>query len=328
MSYKTPPLGRIDDESNLDYHRTDETYGCRVLSNSRLQTFRERPLLYKKKYVSKEIVEKFEAEHFLVGHSSHVLILEGEEKYLAEHLVAPAINKRTKAGKLEWEALLARCEDENLTLLTQEQDTTNRALKRSVDANELATKLLSESVPEVSFRVNWGYFFAQVRTDGFIESCSAQLAQNLTDWGLNYNGNGVNKGDSIILDYKTCATLSEQKHGCFQRHIYDLGYCYQEQLYRQIVSEVQGRPVNHFLFIASEKCEPFETVVINIPDEDKQLALQVLKVDLENLYNCYKGNRPWAMHQGVIQSGFNNWQRRELESRLVGLGQSIERNVA
>lgn len=327
MTYKTPPLGRIDNESNLDYHRTDEKYGCRILSNSRLQTFRERPLLYKKKYVTKEIVEEFEAEHFLVGHSSHVLVLEGEGKYNAEYVIAPAINKRTKAGKAEWDALVEDCAQRGVAILTAEQDATNQALKRSVDSNELAAKLLAESTPEISWRVNWNFFFTQVRTDGFIGSCSAGLAELLTDYGLNFSGNGVKPGDTIAIDFKTCATLTKDKHASFQRHIFDLGYCYQEQLYRQVVGEVLGKPVDHFLFISTEKSEPFETIVVNIPDEDKRLALEVLRLDLENLFNCYRRKNPWNLHRGVIEAGFTPWQTRELEQRLAGLGRYVERSA-
>ena len=323
---KSPQLGIIRGESNDYYHSVE------AVSNSKLAIFRKRKYLYYKKYVAKNLPEEFKKmDYFTFGGAAHCFILEGQEAFERNYIVEPvdAPDKPKKARheyktaiKPEAEEKLAfweqfQIEAAGLEIISQAQFRVMQYVKWSIDQNEVATALIAEIEPELTFRVDLGWRLAQVRVDGFIESCSPELAEYLNTAYADRLMKEVMPGDSIAIDLKTCATLTRDDSGSFQKHFGEHGYYIQDQLYREVVSDVLGRPLDHFIFIACEKQEPFETVVVSTDPADLELALSELKFDLEELKKCYRRKEWFSFPQEqVMLQAIPHWHRGRAEMRL------------
>ncbi len=321
-------LGIIRNESNDFYHAVE------AISNSKLAIFRKRKYLYYKKFVAKNLPEEFKKpDYFVFGGAAHCFILEGQDAFDRQYIVEPAEapskpakprheyvdqNKIAAAtlAKLEyWEKF--EIEAAGLEIISQKQFRVMQYVKWAIDRHEVATALIAEIEPELTFRVNLGWRLAQVRVDGFIESCSAELAAYLNEAYREVLCKEVMPGDSIAIDLKTCATLTKDDSGSFHKHFGELGYYIQDQFYREVVSAVMGRPLDHFIFIVAEKQEPFEAAVISTDPADLELALSELKFDLEELRKCYK-DKTWFSYpqEEIIAVSIPGWHRSRAEMRL------------
>jgi len=320
-----PQLGAILDEPNSVYHGHD------AISNSKLSVFRKRRYLYYRKYVKKDLFEEVDKEYFLIGQAAHTLILEGIDVFNETYKVAPEdapkrpLKKREYyVGKIQanteealtfWEKFDYECE--GFVVLTDKQWTGIKALKDSVFRNEVAEALLSEGVAEVSFRVDMGWTLAQVRADKYIHECSVSLAAYLNDAYPMDMLRHVEEGDSIVTDLKSCATLTEDDRGSFQRGFGDHEYYVQDALYREVIGSVMHKPLDHFFFIAGEKQEPFESAVWCTETRDLDLAVDGLKYDLQALKNCHETKNWFSFPvDQVIPIGIPGWKRKKAEERI------------
>lgn len=326
--HEGPQLGIIKDEPNEVYHATD------AISNSKLACFRKRKYKFYKKYVKKNLIEEEkEKDYFVFGGAGHCLVLEGQAEFDRRYIVEPvnAPKKPTKArheykakispeaeDRLQfWEHFRDQADTEDKEVLTQKQMRVLQYVKWSIDENEVATSLLSEIMPELTFRCSLGWTLAQVRVDGFIESCSHDLAEYLNEAYAFMLNKEIYEGDSIALDLKTCVTLTRDDSGSFFKHFGELGYYIQDQFYREVVSKVMGKKLNHFLFIGAEKQEPFETVVGSTDQEDLALAYSELQFDLEELKKCYQTNKWFSFSQEkIIMLSIPGYKRSQAEQRL------------
>ena len=165
----------------------------------------------------------------LFGQVVHKMLLQ-PESFQTEFVVAPAVDRRTKAGKDEYAAFAETVGDRTVISV----DDYNKALDMvtAVRMSPLANKLLAGEKEEPFF---W--------TDEFTGTDCKCRVDCLTEIGDN----------PVIVDYKSASDASNDS---FMRDAMKYGYTLQAAMYSDGVEKNLGRkPL--FVFIVQEKAEPY-----------------------------------------------------------------------
>lgn len=280
--------GMIRGESNGDYHGK----GC--VSASTIKDFIKRPSLYWFRHVAK--LEKKEASDAMrFGSSFHEFILEPEKFKETHAFLPPSFNGRTKEGK----ELKSSIEESGKIILEQSDYETLIKLRSSIQSNKLASILLTNGEPEISWRIDCGLFAMQSRTDWFIESANDAQVSALKKHGIK-----IEVGQSIIIDLKTTQDLDDWSLDNYGNSIWKFGYHLQLAFYLAVVNEIRKREgkeiVRHFLFVVVEKQSPYECAVVPLTERSFGLAQSQLKPTLAMLSECYRTGK------------WNSYNEREL----------------
>jgi exodeoxyribonuclease VIII len=132
-------------ETNAQYH------GNPAVSHSKLEVFRRRPRLYQMRYVTKELPAPEPTAAFRIGSATHCAVLE-PEKFPLQYAQRPeGIDRRTKEGKAAWESFTQQHAGKDF--LDAEEWQQISAMMEAVRANPLASQLLAQGTPELSWRV-------------------------------------------------------------------------------------------------------------------------------------------------------------------------------
>lgn len=174
----------------------------------------------------------------LFGLAAHKILLEPDD-FESEFAIAPAFDRRTKAGKEEWAAFVeSSCGKD---VIYQSDFDIAFAMAQSVRKNQYAATMLS-GLHEQSF------FWTDDLTG---EQCKCR-PDDLFD-----------RGDiHIIADYKTCESADNES---FQRDALKFGYHLQAAMYIDGMKANTGKDYT-FVFIACEKTPPY---AVNIFEADK-----------------------------------------------------------
>ena len=197
----------------------------------------------------------------LFGQMIHKLLLQ-PESFDDEFVVAPNIDRRTKAGKEEYEAFLAEVGDRSVVSL----DDYNKALDMVsvVRSNPIANNLL-QGAKEVP------YFWTDEDTG---EQCKCRLDCLHSE-----------DGDLFIVDYKTTGNASTEIFS--NKDVFRYGYHFQAAMYSEGVMhnlELDERP--QFVFIAQEKTAPYSVNVIAVPDDVMLAGLDKYRELLGKYHQC------------------------------------------
>lgn len=195
-----------------------------AVRRSALWEIRKSPMHYK--YALEHPEEPTEA--LLFGIAAHKFILE-PETFWDEYAKAPKLDRRTKAGKEEWERLRT-C---GKSLIMEDDLDTIRAMNEAVYANPTAAALLKTGQHEVAFKWN------EATTD---EPCKCR-ADCITEWN----------GERWIVDYKTTTSC---EGNAFELSCRKYGYKLQAAMYSDGVFAQTFTP-HRFAFVAQEKKPPF-----------------------------------------------------------------------
>lgn len=168
---------------------------------------------------------KYAVEHepeptpaLLFGIAAHMAILE-PERFEEEYIVAPEINRRTKAGKEEWAALIA----------------TGKSILTKEDAEKI--EAMRQQIPPYYFKGR--HEVPVVWTDPATgERCKCRLDS---------------VGDGIIVDYKTTSSCAD---GVFERDAIKYGYQLQAAMYCEGWFQAHMEEMR-FIFVAQEKNPPY-----------------------------------------------------------------------
>lgn len=209
------------------YHGTD------AISNGYLKRLNECP--------AKAKVQQDDTPAFIIGRAIHCFVLEGEQAFNAEFVVAPEINKRTNAGKEEWAQFQADNEGKGIITPADLEQITE--INNAVHGHPLSRHMLKGGISEVTA------FWIDEAT-GFQCKCRPDRIPD------------GNKG--VIIDLKTCEDASEQG---FQRSIVKYGYYQQAAWYVDGVNKAGGKDFDTMAFIAVEKKPPYRTEVYVLDDE-------------------------------------------------------------
>lgn len=181
---------------------------------------------------------------FLFGSAAHKYVLEPETWDL-EYAVAPNIDKRTKAGREEWESFVQS--NGMKTIIGQDSFDTICEMASAIPRTSLAKEMLTgqHEVP----------FFWTDPDTGEKCKCKADVLKQ-TD------------GKYVVVDYKTATDASTET---FNKHIFKYGYHVQAAMYTDGLRnaiQLDYRP--KFFFVVQEKKAPYAVNVIEVSDEVMQ----------------------------------------------------------
>lgn len=210
----------------------------------------------------------------LFGQVVHKLLLQ-PESFNDEFAVAPCIDRRTKAGKEEYEAFVRTVGDRAVVSI----DDYNKAseMVQAVRDNRIASKYLNGKT-EVPF------FWTDEDTG---EQCKCRL-DILTEIDGRYT----------IVDYKTTGNAKTDIFS--NKDVFKFGYHVQAAMYSDGVMHGCSLPYRpDFVFIAQEKTVPYAVNVIVVP-EDVMLAGIDKYRELLGIYHECKATDLWYGYNGAF----------------------------
>jgi len=237
-----------------------------AVSHSKLETFRRRPALYYRRYVTKQIVADEPTAAFRIGSTVHCSVLEPTEMPTRYAIRPEGIDRRTKDGKEKFAAFEA--ENSGKVIIDTDEAAQVIAMTDAVRQHPLADELFAHGQPELTWRTT-GDMPLQCRTDWF-----------------NVDGCGLSSGRPYIVDLKTVESLNGEDFGSFDKAVFRYGYHRQAGFYLPLISEILGRPVFDFFFVAVEKVQPFGVAVYRISDAAASLGQDETLDDLRRLKRC------------------------------------------
>ena len=164
------------------------------------------------------------------GTAAHKYILEQDE-FWDEYVMAPEVDRRTKAGKAEWAEFMESVGDRSVIKPADLE--VIKAMDDAIRAHPTAAALLKTGRHEVP--IEW--------TDPLTgEPCKCR-PDCLTEYG----------GDKYIVDYKTTTSC---ENGHFERACRAYGYKLQAAMYSDGVFAETLEP-HKFAFVAQEKNPPY-----------------------------------------------------------------------
>jgi exodeoxyribonuclease VIII len=210
--------------NNTEYHSHP------AVSKSHLDQVARSPLHYWSRYVAEDRVVPDPTPAMMLGTALHARVLE-PELFAAEYALAPAVDRRTKAGKDAW----AEAEAEGKTLLSAADWAQIDGMAAAIESHRGASKLLAQQgLTEASL------FWTDDATG--IE-CKCRPDRTISDeW---------------ILDLKTTEDASPAG---FAKSAWNFRYHVQASWYLDGVRSYGGQPQG-FVFIAVEKKPPYAVAV-------------------------------------------------------------------
>lgn len=237
---------------NMDYHKDVER-----ISKSGLDLINKSPLHYYDRYYNR-IKEEKKTPALLMGSAIHTKVLEPDE-YGKVYAVAPEVDRRTKAGKADWDAFVSDHPEHEI--LTQEQDLLISNIHDAVYKHEQASVLLKRLI---------------------------SVEQVFTHEDKKCKPDGITMQD-IMIDLKTTEDASPRGFG---RSAYKYRYDVQAAWYMDILRE-KGHTIEGFVFIAVEKSPPFAVACYVIEDEDVEIGRQKYQENYNTWKECKEsGNWP------------------------------------
>jgi hypothetical protein len=228
-----------------------------------------------------------ESEALRKGWAVHVAVLE-PDRFAAEFVAAPKLDRRTKDGKAAWAEFQAAAA--GMLVLTEEEMALCLEMRRSVWAHPTASALLSgEGVNEASLL--W-----TDRTTG--ERCKGRL-DRLTS--LNSR--------PLIVDLKTAEDASRK---AFERSVYNFGYHRQAAMYLDGADRLAPHE-RSFVWIVVEKAPPWCVAVYEIEEAALSIGQDEWRKHLRTYADC-KARNEWPGYDvGVDYCGLPAWAYRGIE---------------
>lgn len=240
----------IYEMSNEEYHAQE------ALNKSGLVQLAKSPAHY---LTWEQAQEEEPTKAMVIGTAVHTAVLE-PDKYDQSIIIAPQIDKRTKAGKAEW--ALFQEEAKGKIILTEDEATAIEGMKASVYDNIVAYDLLLEGAAEQSifFKDPVHNFLCKVRPDWYTS-------------------------DKEVVDIKTCLDAG---YDGFSRAIANFKYHWQAFFYLNGLTAATGVEHNKFIFIAVEKDPPYAMAVYEATKDMLKRAEQQIAPLLDVYAECLK----------------------------------------
>lgn len=263
---------RITGESDDEYH----SYKGRITSSMVKLAITDK---YKfcGKYVTEELKDDPRADHFKMGHAWEDALAVPFKDWTDTVGVLPKIDKRTKAGKAKLKELEEKHKDKKFILSEDEADLLRKMMSATYE-NDVVKKIIMEDREyQVVFRDDYkNDRVLQCKTDLLIDSIEND-----------YPELGISKGMRVVIDIKTTRNpLDNFLYDCI-----DWGYNVQEAFYRQVMSKC-GYPVDKFVFMATTKVWPYNTVLFTLPDEVIAMTRKQIVDIMPNMLRWMDGNLP------------------------------------
>jgi hypothetical protein len=174
------------------------------------------------------------------GHTTHVAILE-PERFVAEYVAAPKIDKRTNVGKAEWAEFQATYSGK--VIVPAEEYNLAGSMAAAVWAHPTAAELLRGGINEVS--LSWRDADTGVPCKSRIDHLGMA-----GEW-------------SAIVDLKTSRNAARRS---FERDLHSYGYHQQGAMYIDGADALSPRP-RKFVFVVVENDPPHCVAVYELDEE-------------------------------------------------------------
>jgi exodeoxyribonuclease VIII len=197
-----------------------------------------------------------------LGSAAHCAILE-PERFEASYVAAPKIDKRFKAGKLEWAEFQGRYP--NHEIVTQDEYDSCLRMRDAVYAHPTARELLS-GPGKNEHGALW-----QDPDTGLMVKCRPDRIAALAGW-------------PVVVDLKT---TRDARRTSFAKDIHYFQYHEQAALYLDGLDVLSPHP-RKFVFIALEKEPPYAVAVYELDDEAIVLGRDEYKAHLNTYGECVR----------------------------------------
>jgi exodeoxyribonuclease VIII len=239
---------------NADYHRHS------AVSKSHLDQIAKSPLHYWARYLDPNRVTPEPTAAMAIGSAVHTHVLELDQ-WDARYVTAPeGINRRTNAGKAEWEAF--EVASTGRTVLAKADAELVMRMGHSVFAHPAAAMLLAMPGKAET-------------THMWTDQATGLRCKCRPDW--------LTDDGSLIVDLKTTEDASPMG---FRKSIANWRYHVQASWYLDGLEHATGKRPDQFIFLCVEKKPPFACAVYAADAEMIQIGAEAAARDLDVLATC------------------------------------------
>ena len=269
---------------NADYHRHS------AVSKSHLDQVAKSPLHYWARYLDPNRVAPEPTPAMAIGSAVHTHVLELDQ-WDARYVTAPeGINRRTNAGKAEWE--------------TFETAATGRTVLSRTDA-ELVMRMGHSVFRHPAAAMLLAMPGKAETTHMWIDEATGLQCKCRPDW--------LTDDGSLIVDLKTTEDASPAG---FRKSIANFRYFVQASWYLDGVERATGKRPEQFLFLCVEKRAPYAVAVYAADAEMIQIGAEAAARDLEVLATC-KAAGAWPGYSDQIETiSLPPWMRPKADGTM------------
>jgi len=254
---------------NADYHRHS------AVSKSHLDQIAKSPLHYWARYLDPNRVTPEPTPAMAIGSAVHTHVLELDQ-WDARYVTAPeGINRRTNAGKAEWEAF--EVASTGRTVLAKADAELVMRMGHSVFAHPAAAMLLAMPGKAET-------------THMWTDQATGLRCKCRPDW--------LTDDGSLIVDLKTTEDASPAG---FRKSIANWRYHVQASWYLDGLEQATGKRPDQFIFICVEKKPPFACAVYAADAEMIQIGAETAARDLDVLATCRAADA-WPGYSDQIET--------------------------
>ena len=256
-----------------------EYHSWKLMSASALKTLdKSTPL-----HLLAEQENRTDTSAFRVGRALHSLLLT-PTVYDRDFLCAPDIDRRTKAGKEEWEKFQGLAEGR--TVLTRDESNLVEEMRGGVMTHPASRMLINACGDDVELTVRGSIYGmdAKARLDGWIESTGT------------------------IIDIKTHSGLASPQE--FARSAWNFSYWTQFAFYREML-RAAGKEVSNVILIVVEKNAPHACMCAALHPDGLDLAASRLP-DLAKLYAEFLADPCKGWSDDILEIRIPNWATTDL----------------
>ncbi len=224
---------------------------------------------------------RYEMEHpqdspsLAFGRALHKYVLEKDDFY-SDFILLPEINRRTKAGREEYERIQNEASADDKGIVTRDDMAVIIAMREELMRQPLAASLLSGEHEK-------DFFWTDAPTG---ERCKCR-PDCLTEYG----------GERYIVDYKSTDSCED---GHFERSCRKYGYKFQAGMYTEGV--FQNTFTEHkFAFVAQEKKPPYAVRVYICTPEFVAQGYDQFR-ELIGIYHDCKETGRWYGYEGPMDT--------------------------
>ena len=265
----------------MDFDKEKYHSGTDRLSSSGAKEILRSPAHYLLRYGDKAQRPK-PTSAMRYGTAAHLLILEGEDKFKRHVAANPGINRRTKAGKFEWDDFVASKPELTGDMVFSIEDYDSMFwLRDAVLAHPQASQLLGFGCPEEY--VEWD------------DPETGAPCKALVDWM---------RPDSIV-DLKTCADASPDG---FARAVYNFKYHLSAHFYLMGDAANRGGGLKDYYWIAAEK-HTNQVAVYTMDDAARELGGSACRKAVRIYADCKETGNWWSYSPDAVELTSPSWAR-------------------
>lgn len=259
-------------EARIIYDRpASEYYADTAIGGTALRDALRSPLHFWARHLDPERELK-ETPAMRLGTLAHLAILE-PERWESETILAPSVDRRTKAGKEAWSAFLEEAAGKEI--VSAEDAAIVESIAAAVRGHRGAGALLKGAATEVS--LEWRDDATGMRCKGRMDA----VAQH-----------------DVIIDVKTCQDASPK---AFERAIANFGYHIQAAHYIDGYEAATGVRPRAYIWIAVESSAPHGVAVYAADAAMLEIGAEKRAMALEIIAECTEAGE-WPGYPAEIQT--------------------------